>query len=252
MCAVSAVNVGMLERIHPWMWPIFSNVKQCTTQNTNWNDDKTPSISTAVSTLSIYISLHTLYYLQHVHLLAKLISTLSKYFIKGKAPMGKASFCDMKLQRVGGQWAYFYNQNKVMPNEHWPFSFYPIFKRMEQKTLLPWTILRQSQLFLIRLMYTMTLLKILYRSIWWFTRRLWARESWCSVVYHCVWRTVAVDREQISGQWRTHICTLHTNTYTCPARGHYLQYSRCRVVAILSCLRIQAFSTIFCWYFDCF
>ena len=223
MCAVSAVNVGMLERIHPWMWPIFSNVKQCTTQNTNWNDDKTPSISTAVSTLSIYISLHTLYYLQHVHLLAKLISTLTKYFSKSKAFMCKASICDMKLQRVGGQWAYFYNQNKVMPNEHWPFSFYPIFKRIEQKTLLPWTILRQSQLFLIHLMYTMTLLKILYRSIWWFTRRLWPRESWCSVVYHCVWRTVAVDREQISGQWRTHICTLHTNTYTCPpARGHYL------------------------------
>ena len=32
--------------------------------------------------------------------------------------MCKASICDMKHERVGGQWAYFYNQNKVMPNEH--------------------------------------------------------------------------------------------------------------------------------------
>ena len=199
---------------------------------------------------TISISLHTLY-LQHLHLPSKLISTLTKYFSKSKAFMCKASICDMKHQRVGGQWAYFYNQNKVMPNEHWPFSFYPIFKRMEQKTLWPWTILRQSQLFLLRLMYTMTLFKILYRSIWWFTRRLWPRESWCVGCVSLCRGQWTESRYLDNGGPTSALCT-QTLTRVHQPGVTIAQYSRCRVLAILSELRIQAFSTIFCWYFDCF
>ena len=87
MCAVSVVNVGMLERIHPWMWPIFSNVKQCTTQNTNWNDDKTPSISTAISTHSIYKFTHT-------------ISTASTLITHSQNISVKAKHSCVKLQSV--------------------------------------------------------------------------------------------------------------------------------------------------------
>lgn len=158
----------------------------------------------------------------------------------------------MKLQRVGGQWAYFYNQNKVMPNEHWPFSFYPIFKRMEQKLYYPGQYWGKVNYFL---------------SDWCIQWHFWrfytdpfdGLQEGCDLERVDVVLCITV----CGGQWQWTesryldnggpTSALCTQTLTRVQPGVTIsQYSRCRVVAILSCLRIQAFSTIFCWYFDCF